>query len=54
MPYIQDTRSCFAESIGPNGLEAVEFATLIWIDSFDNQRLFDPTGNIPPPEYDQE
>jgi transposase InsO family protein len=30
--------------------EAVEFATLEWVDWFNTRRLFDPIGNIPPAE----
>lgn len=29
-------------------LEAVEYATLEWVDWFKNRRLFEPIGNIPP------
>ena len=28
--------------------EAVEFATLEWVDWFNNRRLLEPIGNIPP------
>lgn len=31
-------------------LEAVEFATLEWVDWFNHRRLFEPIGNIPPAE----
>jgi transposase InsO family protein len=31
-------------------LETVEFATLEWVDWFNNRRLLDPIGNIPPAE----
>ena len=31
-------------------LEAVEFATLEWIDWFNHRRLLEPIGNIPPTE----
>jgi putative transposase len=31
-------------------LEAVEFATLDWVDWFNNRRLLEPIGNIPPAE----
>jgi transposase InsO family protein len=31
-------------------LEAVEMATLEWIDWFNNHRLIEPIGNIPPAE----
>jgi putative transposase len=30
--------------------EAIEFATLEWVDWFNNQRLLEPIGNIPPAE----
>ena len=30
--------------------EAVEFATLTWVDWFNNRRLPEPIGNIPPTE----
>jgi transposase InsO family protein len=29
-------------------MEAVEFATLEWVDWFNNRRLLEPFGNIPP------
>jgi len=36
---------------GPwRSLEAVEFATLEWVDWFNNRRLMGPIGNIPPTE----
>jgi putative transposase len=36
---------------GPwRGFEAVELATLGWVDWFNNRRLFEPIGNIPPAE----
>jgi len=31
-------------------MEAVEFATLEWVDWFNNRRLLEPIGNIPPAE----
>lgn len=33
--------------------EAVEFATLEWIDWFNNRRLLEPVDNIPPAEVEQ-
>ena len=33
--------------------EAVEFATLEWVDWFNNRRLLEPIGNIPPVEAEQ-
>jgi len=36
---------------GPwRSLETVEFATLDWVDWFNNRRLLEPIGNIPPAE----
>ena len=36
---------------GPwRSFEAVEFATLEWVDWFNNRRLMEPIGNIPPAE----
>ena len=34
-------------------LEAVEFATLDWVDWFNNRRLLEPIGNIPPAEAEE-
>lgn len=34
------------------GLEAVEFATLTWVDWFNTRRLLEPSGYIPPAEYE--
>ena len=39
---------------GPwRSFEAVEFATLKWVDWFNNRRLMGPIGNIPPAEAEQ-
>jgi transposase InsO family protein len=39
---------------GPwRSFEAVEFATLEWVDWFNNRRLLAPIGNIPPAEAEQ-
>ena len=44
---------------GPwRSFEAVEFATLEWVDWFNHRRLLEPIGNVPPAEaearyYDQ-
>jgi putative transposase len=55
--------SCCAETIngvykagvihrrGPwRTLQAVEYATLEWVDWFNNRRLLEPIGNVPPAE----
>ena len=39
---------------GPwRSLEAVEYATLEWVDWFNNKRLLEPIGNIPPVEAEK-
>ncbi len=44
------------ELIRQNGpwrnIEEVEFATLEWVDWFNNRRLFGPIGDIPPVEFE--
>ncbi len=38
---------------GPwRGVAQVELKTLDWVDWFNNRRLFEPIGNIPPVEYE--
>ena len=40
---------------GPwRSFEAVEFATLEWVDWFNNRRLLEPIGNIPPAEAEEQ
>ena len=39
---------------GPwRSFQAVEFATLEWVDWFNNRRLLEPIGNIPPAEAEE-
>jgi putative transposase len=39
---------------GPwKNLDAVEYATLEWVDWLNTRRLLEPIGNIPPSEYEQ-
>ncbi len=38
---------------GPwRNIEEVEFATLTWVDWFNNRRLLEPIGNVPPAELE--
>ncbi len=38
---------------GPwKNIDQVEYATLEWVDWFNNRRLLEPIGNIPPAEYE--
>jgi transposase InsO family protein len=34
-------------------IEAVEFATLAWVDWFNNRGLLAPLGHVPPTEYER-
>jgi transposase InsO family protein len=39
---------------GPwRSIEAVEYATLEWVDWFNNRRLLEPIGNVPPAEAEK-
>jgi putative transposase len=33
-------------------LDDVEYATLDWVDWFNNRRLLEPIGNVPPAEFE--
>jgi transposase InsO family protein len=38
---------------GPwRNIDAVEYATLEWVDWFNHRRLLEPIGNIPPAEFE--
>jgi len=45
------------EVIHPNGPwrshDEVEFATLQWVDWFNNRRLLEPIGHVPPAEFEE-
>ena len=34
-------------------IDEVEYATLEWVDWFNNRRLLEPIGNVPPAEFEQ-
>ena len=39
---------------GPwRSMDAVEFATLEWVDWFNNRRILQPIGNMPPAEAEE-
>ena len=39
---------------GPwKNIEAIEYATLEWVDWFNNRRLLEPIGNVPPAEFER-
>jgi len=35
-----------------DGADEVEYAALEWVDWFNNRRLLEPIGNIPPAEFE--
>jgi transposase InsO family protein len=35
------------------GLDAVEYATLEWVDWFNHARLLEPIGYVPPAEFEE-
>jgi putative transposase len=40
--------------LGPwHNADHVEIETLIWVDWFNNRRLLEPIGNIPPVEFEE-
>ena len=40
--------------LGPwRNIEAVEFAVLAWVDWFNNRRLLEPIGYVPPAEFEE-
>lgn len=40
---------------GPwKGIDDVEFATLEWVHWFNNERLLEPLGYLPPAEYEKQ
>lgn len=40
--------------LGPwRNVDHVEYETLIWVDWWNNRRLLEPIGNIPPAEYEE-
>ena len=50
-PSTASTRPEVIHRCGPwRSFEAVEMATLEWVDWFNNRRLLKPIGNIPPAE----
>ena len=39
---------------GPwRNVDAVEYATLVWVDWFNHRRLLEPIGHVPPAEYER-
>ena len=58
LPKYLECRQAFAEQArstrGPwKNIDAVEYATLEWVDWFNNRRLLEPIGDVPPAEFEQ-
>jgi putative transposase len=41
---------CCDDRLNPSSFEAVEFATLEWVDWYNNRCLLESVGSIPPAE----
>ena len=51
---LQSLQSRGHSPAGPwRSFEAVELVTLEWVDWFNNRRLLEPIGNIPPAEAEE-
>jgi transposase InsO family protein len=48
--WCDDRRIAACSKKAWRSFEAVEYATLTWGDWFNNRRLLEPIGNIPPAE----
>ncbi len=35
-------------------VDSVEYATLEWVDWFNNRRLHEPIGNVPPADFEMQ
>jgi putative transposase len=46
-------QSLLQNGLFQRGKVNVEFATLEWVDWFNNRRLLEPIGNIPPAEAEE-
>ena len=58
MPWPKPSSACSRTEVirrrGPwRSLQAVEFATLAWVDWFNNRRLLEPIGNMSPTKAEQ-
>jgi transposase InsO family protein len=45
---------CCVDRLNPPSFEAVEYVTLTWVDWFNNRRIMEPIGNMPPAEAEAE
>ena len=53
MPHGSDAHRSSTGADWWRSFEAVELATLTWVDWFNNRRLVEPIGNIPPAEGEE-
>ena len=53
VPRCQLFKTEVIRRLGPwRNLDAVEFATLTWVDWFNTRRLLQPIGYVPPAEFE--
>jgi transposase InsO family protein len=48
--WVADTKERASPRSPWRHIDAVEFATLSWVDWFNNRRLLEPLGYVPPAE----
>jgi hypothetical protein len=41
------------DTLEERNIDSVEYATLQWLDWFNNRRLLEPIGHVPPAEYEK-
>ena len=52
--YLRVEASRGGPGVDGQTIEAVEFATLEWVDWFNHRRLLAPIGHIPPAEHEEQ
>jgi len=53
-PLLADSSRSIRQQGPWKNIEDVEFATLTWVDWFNNRRIYEPIGNVPPAEKEIE
>ena len=48
----EEIRTPSRERVPWRNIDDVEYATLVWIDWFNNRRLLEPLGYVPPAEFE--
>ena len=50
VPSVGSVGDSYDNALAERTLEAVEYASLVWVDWFNNRRLLEPIGHVPPAE----